>query len=262
MKGLIARFGLQSIYIVEHAGLLGLFLGRCFFRMITPPVKFNRIIKQIYFVGSRSAIVIMLAGMFTGMVVALQFYNTLERFASLELLGTAVALSLIRELGPVITGLVVTGRVGSAICAEIGIMRVSEQIDALECMGIDPYRFLMTAKLWAGLVSVPLLTALFDVAGIIGGYIVAVDFLGVGSGTFSQGLYNGIEWSDVEMGLVKSFAFGLLIIWICSAKGFWLHRQRIAVFGPEGVSQVTTDSVVFCSISILLVDYLLGTIML
>ena len=156
----------------------------------------------------------------------------------------------------------VTGRVGSAICAEIGIMRISEQIDALECMGIDPYRFLITAKFWAGLISVPLLTGMFDVAGIFGGYLVGVIMLGVGQGTYMQGLYSGIEWNDIAMGVVKSFVFAWIIIWICAAKGFFLHKERTGVFGAEGVSRVTTNAVVFSSISILFADYLVGAVML
>lgn len=262
MKSQIRMLGWHGCYVIEQAGLLGLFLGHCLFRMITPPFRFTRIVKQIHFIGARSSIVVLVAGTFTGMVVALQFYDTLIRFGSLELLGSAVALSLIRELGPVFTGLIITGRVGSAICAEIGIMRTSEQIDALECMGIDPYRFLMISKLWAGLISVPLLTAFFDVAGIIGGYLVGVVLLGVGKGTYIQGLSSGIEWNDVAMGLVKSLAFGLVIVWVCAAKGYWLHKQRTGVFGAEGVSRVTTNAVVFSSITILFVDYIVGSIML
>jgi len=230
--------------------------------MVTPPIQVQRITKQIHFMGARSSIVILLAGLFTGMVVALQFYDTLVRFGSVDLLGSAVGLSLIRELGPVITALMFTGRVGSAICAEIGIMRISEQIDALECMGIDPYRFLMTSKFWAGLVSVPLLTALFDVAGIVGGYLVGVVLIGIGQGTYFNGLHNGVEWNDIEMGFIKSLAFGLVIIWICTAKGYLLHLRRTGVFGAEGVSHVTTDAVVFSSVAILLTDYLIGSIML
>ena len=262
MKEQITNIGRYGCYTIEQAGLLGLFLGHCLVKMVIPPIKFSRIIKQIHFIGAKSTVVILLAGTFTGMVVALQFYDTLVRFGSIELLGSAVALSLIRELGPVITALMVTGRVGSAICAEIGIMRISEQIDALECMGIDPYRFLMTAKLWAGLISIPLLTGMFDVAGILGGYLVGVILLEVGQGTYMQGLYSGIAWNDIAMGLVKSFVFAWIIIWICAAKGYFLHKERTGAFGAEGVSRVTTNAVVFSSVSILFADYLVGAIML
>ena len=262
MNAKIIKLGRYGCDVIRQAGLMGLFLGHCLIRMTTPPFNRKRIVKQIHFIGAKSTLVILLAGAFTGMVVALQFYDTLVRFGSIELLGSAVALSLLRELGPVITALMVTGRVGSAICAEIGIMRISEQIDALECIGIDPYRFLMTAKLWAGIISLPLLTGLFDVAGIAGGYLVSVVLLGVGQGTYIQGLYSGIEWNDVMMGIVKSFAFAWIIIWICAAKGFFLHKQRVGVFGAEGVSRMTTNAVVFSSICILFTDYIIGAIML
>jgi phospholipid/cholesterol/gamma-HCH transport system permease protein len=262
MKVQISKLGRYGCYTIEQVGLLGMFLGQCLIKMMIPPIGFRRIVKQIHFIGAKSTLVILLAGTFTGMVVALQFYDTLVNFGSINLLGSAVALSLIRELGPVMTALMVTGRVGSAICAEIGIMRISEQIDALECMGIDPYRFLMTAKFWAGLISIPLLTGIFDVAGILGGYLVAVILLDVGQGTYIQGLYSGIEWNDIVMGLVKSFIFAWIIIWLCAAKGYFLHRERTGVFGAEGVSRVTTDAVVLSSISILLADYMVGAMML
>ena len=262
MNAQISRLGRNGCDVIHQAGLMGLFIGHCLIRMVTPPLNSKNIIKQIHFIGAQSSLVILLAGAFTGMVVALQFYDTLVRFGSIELIGSAVALSLLRELGPVITALMVTGRVGSAICAEIGIMRISEQIDALECMGIDPYRFLMTAKFWAGIISLPLLTALFDVAGIAGGYLVSVVLLGVGHGTYIQGLYMGIEWNDVAMGIYKSFAFAWIIIWVCAAKGFFLHKQRTGVFGAEGVSRITTNAVVLSSICILFTDYIIGAIML
>ncbi|MCK5479187.1 MAG: ABC transporter permease [Methylococcales bacterium] len=262
MKATIRQLGQSGCNIVEQSGLLGIFLGHCLVAMFTPPVKFQRIIRQLHFIGARSTSVVLFAGTFTGMVVALQFHDTLIRFGSVDLLGSAVALSLIRELGPVMTALMVTGRVGSAICAEIGIMRVSEQIDGLECIGIDPYRFLVMPKLWAGILSLPLLTGLFNIAGIIGGYLVGVVLLEVGQGTYIHGLYSGIEWNDVAMSLIKSFAFGWIIIWVCAAKGFFLHRQPKPVFGAEGVSQVTTNAVVFSSISILFADYVIGALML
>lgn len=262
MKDRIAEFGRQGCDVVKQTGLLGLFLCRCILTMVTPPQHARQIIKQLHFIGVRSMLVIVLAGVFTGMVVALQFYDTLLRFGSLGLIGSAVALSLLRELGPVISALMFTGRVGSAICAEVGMMRISEQIDALECMGIDPYRFLLSAKFWAGIISLPLLTALFDVVGIGGGYLVAVLLLDTGQGNFIQGLYSGVNYNDVVMGLVKSFVFAWIIIWICTAQGFLLHRQRITVYGAEGVSKVTTEAVVFSSMCILCADYLIGALML
>lgn len=262
MNSRIEKVGRTCFAVIEEVGRTGLFLLHCLARAVTPPVKLNPVVQQIHFIGARSSWVIITAGVFTGMVVALQFYDTLVRFGSVELLGSAVALSLIRELGPVITALMVTGRAGSAICAEIGIMRISEQIDALECMGIDPYRFFLTPKLLAGLVAVPILTTLFDLSGLIGGWFVGVVLFGVGEGTYIQGLRSGIEWNDVAMGLVKSVVFGCLIVWFCAAKGYFLHYDRAGAFGPEGVSRVTTNAVVLSSVSVLFADYLIGSLML
>lgn len=262
MRNRIEKTGESFIYYVEQTGLIATFLFTTVARALTPPYSLLPIIKQIHFIGARSSLVILFAGTFTGMVIALQFYNTLVRFGSVGLLGSAVALSLIRELGPVMTALMVIGRAGSAICAEIGIMRTDEQIDALECMAIDPHRYLIVPKLIAGVISVPILTSIFDVLGIIGGYFVGVVLFGVSSGAYFEGMYETVLWSDVQMGLVKSLVFGLLIVWISAAKGFLLHLDRSGAYGAEGVSRTTTNAVVLSSITVLFADYLISAIML
>jgi phospholipid/cholesterol/gamma-HCH transport system permease protein len=162
----------------------------------------------------------------------------------------------------VLAALMVIGRAGSAICAEIGIMRNSEQIDALECMAIDPCKYLMAPKFIAAILSVPLLTFIFDMVGIWGGWLVGVKLLGVNSGAYFQGMYSSVVWQDVEMGLVKSVVFGLLIVWISSARGFFLHLEREGGFGAEGVSRTTTRAVVMASVTVLIWDYLISAIML
>ena len=205
---------------------------------------------------------ILVAGAFTGMVVALQFYDTLVRFGSVAMLGSAVALGLIRELGPVLSALVVIGRAGSAICAEIGIMRSDAQIDALECMAIDPYKYLIVPKLLGGIIAVPALTMMFIVVGVFGGWFVGVVLFGVSEAAYFQGMYETVVWHDIEMGLVKSFVFGLIIVWVATAKGFFLHLDRSGVFGAEGVSRTTTDAVVVSTIGVLVTDYLISAIML
>jgi phospholipid/cholesterol/gamma-HCH transport system permease protein len=141
-------------------------------------------------------------------------------------------------------------------------MRNSEQIDALECMAIDPYKYLMAPKFVAGIVSMPMLTFIFNMAGILGGYVVGVSMLGVPSGSYFQEMYRSVVWADVEMGLVKSLVFGLLIIWISAAKGYFLHLERSGGFGAEGVSRTTTSAVVLASVSILVWDYLISAILL
>ncbi|MBI4005117.1 MAG: ABC transporter permease, partial [Gammaproteobacteria bacterium] len=155
-------------------GTSGLFLFTVLYQAVLPPYRLYPLIKQIHFIGARSLLVILVSGAFVGMVVALQFHDTLVRFGSVSLLGSAVGLSLVRELGPVLTALMVIGRAGSAMCAEISIMRNEQQIDALQCMAIDPYRYLMAPRIIAAIIAVPLLTAIFIVIGIFGGYFVGV----------------------------------------------------------------------------------------
>lgn len=261
MRNAVDRLGDRGLYILEQTGLIGIFLFTCLLKVFQPPYKLFPIAKQIHFIGARSLFVIVVAAASTGMVLGLQGYNTLQRFGSVELLGSAVALSLIRELGPVLTALMVIGRAGSAICAEIGIMRTAEQIDALECMAIDPYKYLMVPKFVAGIVSLPILTSIFDVVGIFGGYFVGVVVFGVSEGAYFHSMYDSVVWEDIEMGLIKSFVFGLLIVWICTAKGYFLHLDRSGAFGAEGVSRITTDAVVLSSIAVLFGDYLIGAVL-
>lgn len=256
------KLGDYGLYYHEQAGRMGIFLFACLWRMITPPYKVFPAVRQIHFIGARSIFVIFFTGGFTGMVLALQGYYTLRKFGSEGLLGAAVALSLIRELGPVLAALMVIGRAGSAMTAEIGIMRNSEQIDALECMAIDPCRYLMVPKFIAAILSMPLLTAIFDMVGILGGYLVGVLMLGVNGGTYFQGMFQSVVWDDVEMGLVKSVVFGLLLVWIATAKGYFMHRERSGGFGAEGVSRTTTSAVVLASVTVLVWDYLISAIML
>lgn len=262
MRQQLEHLGDRTLYLLEQSGRMGMFLGVCLLQLLRPPYPWGRILRQFHFIGARSIFVILFTGAFTGMVLGLQGYYTLRKFGSEGLLGSAVALSLLRELGPVLTALMVVGRAGSAICAEIGIMRNSEQIDALECMAIDPLRYLMVPKFIAGIGSLPLLTFLFDVIGIFGGYLIGVSLLGVNAGTYFQGMYASVAWADLEMGIVKSLVFGLLIIWIAAAKGFYLHLARDGGFGAEGVSRTTTDAVVLSSVAILVWDYLISAIML
>jgi len=262
MLKVVEKLGHESLYLLEVAGRMGLFLFACLARIISPPYKLRPIIKQIHFIGSRSVFVILFTGAFTGMVLGLQGYYTLRKFGSEGLLGSAVALSLLRELGPVLAALMVIGRAGSAICAEVGIMRNSEQIDALECMAIDPYRYLLAPKFVGGIIAMPILTFIFDVVGIFGGYLVGVGLLNVNSGVFFQSMYSAVNWVDINMGIVKSLVFGLLVIWICSVKGYYLHLERSGGFGAEGVSRTTTSAVVLASVSILIWDYLISAVML
>ncbi len=255
------RLGSAAIDFLNYIGRMGIFFFYCVADIFIPPYKIRPIMQQIYFIGASSVFVILFTGAFTGMVLGLQGYYSLRQFGSEGALGSAVGLSLVRELGPVLTALMVTGRAGSAICAEIGIMRNSEQIDALECMAIDPYKFIVVPKLIAAVICMPLLTSVFDCIGIIGGFLIGVKLLGVNEGAYFYGLYKSVIWQDVHMGIVKSLIFAVLIIWICAAKGFYLHLDRLG-FGAEGVSRATTQAVVLSSVAILVCDYLITAILL
>lgn len=246
---------------IRTLGRMGIFLGEGITGIITPPYRLHALIKQIHFIGVRSLSVVMLSGLFVGMVVALLFQDTLVRFGATSMAGSAVGLSLIWELGPVLTALMVIGRAGSAICAEISIMRTEQQIDALECMAIDPIRHIVVPRLGAAMISIPLLTAIFIVIGIIGGYFISVILFGLSPGAYFQGMADTVLLKDLHMCAVKTLTFSLLIIWITTSKGFYLHLVKGA-FGSEGVSQVTTTAVVHSSISVLCADYLVSAIML
>jgi phospholipid/cholesterol/gamma-HCH transport system permease protein len=259
-----SRLSKESILnnLLIRLGVAGIFLYETIQSLFIPPYSLNLLLKQILFVGARSILVIIIAGLFVGMVIALQFYDTLVRFGSVSLLGSAVGLSLIRELGPVLTALMVIGRTGSAMCAEIGIMRVDNQIDALECMGIDPYRYLISPRILAGVFCVPILTAIFIVVGIFGGYFVGVILFDVSAGSYFQNMNDTVLNRDLLMGFIKSIIFGLLIVWISCEKGFNLHLDKNGAYGSEGVSRITTEAVVIASITILFSDYLLSALIL
>jgi phospholipid/cholesterol/gamma-HCH transport system permease protein len=166
------------------------------------------------------------------------------------------------ELGPVLTALMVAGRAGSAMCAELGIMRISEQIDALTCMAIDPFRYLISPKFIATIIAVPLLTVFFDLVGIAGGYIAGVGLMDVSPGSFIQGMKNSVTNHDIYLGMVKSLVFALLVVWISCGRGYFVLQIRGAGFGAESVSRVTTQAVVLSSIAVLVFDYLLTAVLL
>ena len=253
---LVRRLGALSLMVLRRIGRMGLFLARAVLLAVTPPFQFSQLLKQIEFVGSQSVLVIFLTGAFSGMVLGLQGYYTLNRFGSAALLGPMVALSLIKELGPVLSALMVTGRAGSAMTAEIGIMRITEQIDAIELMGINPLRYLVVPRFLAGILALPLLTAIFDVVGIFGGYLIGVKLLGIGKGTYFGEMRNYVDLVDILGGIYKSLCFGALIAWVCSYKGYYTGM------GAKGVSKATTQAVVLSSVLILIWDYLMTSLLL
>lgn len=251
----VRKLGEVAIRTVLRIGRMGVLLAKAFAFSVTPPVKIFLVVKQIQFIGFQSISVIFLTGAFTGMVLAYQGFNTLSRFGSEAFLGPMVGLALIKEMGPVISALMVTGRAGSSVTAEIGIMRISEQIDALELMGLNPYRYLIVPNLLAAIISVPLLTAIFDVVGIFGGYLIGVKLLGVSSGVYFGEMISYVEMEDILEGLFKSLNFGVIIAWVCCFKGY--YAGYYTGFGAQGVSTATTQAVVLSSVLILVWDYFL-----
>ena len=256
---IIRKLGAVSLLYIQRMGVMALFLLKTCVYTIMPPLKYRRVLKQIRFIGAQSVFVIILTGCFSGMVLGFQGFYTLTRFGSDAFLGPMVGLALIKELGPVIAALMVTGRAGSAIAAEIGIMRITEQVDALELMGLNPYRYLVVPNFVAAMICLPLLTAIFDVVGILGGYLIGVKLLGVGAGTYFGEMANYVEMPDIMEGIYKSFSFGIIIAWVCCFKGY--YTGIFTGFGAEGVSKATTQAVVLSSVLILVWDYFMTSLL-
>lgn len=256
MNSIIRYLGSRVIILWSFLGKIFLFLLEIIYHVFTPPFKFKNLLRQIRFFGNKSMIVVIFTGAFSGMVLALQGFYALNKFGAEALLGPVVALSLIRELGPVLCALMVTGRAGSAVTAEIGIMRITEQIDALTVMAVNPMKFVVVPNILAGVITFPLLTAIFDVVGIYGGYLVSVHALGLSEGTYFSQMELYVDMEDIRIGLYKSLSFGLLVTWICTYMGYF------AGYGARGVSRATTNAVVLSSVTILIWDYMLGAFLL
>ena len=257
----LQKFGHWGLESLESMGRSALFLLQTLQGAVQAPYKIRPVLRQIQVIGSGSFLVIFFTGAFVGMVLGLQGYYTLSKYGSSSALGAAVALSLVRELGPVLTALMVIGRTGSAMCAELGIMRISEQIDALDCMAINPYRYLVAPKLLAGLFSIPLLTAIFNLVGVFGGYMVGVVLLHGNGGAYMASMRDSVTAVDLKMCFVKSICFAFLLVWICAEHGFWVNRRSWG-FGAEGVSRATTSAVVVSSVSVLVADYVITSLMM
>jgi phospholipid/cholesterol/gamma-HCH transport system permease protein len=255
---LLGRFVIQPI---DEIGRMTIFLLHGLIHMFSWPIQIGKIVEQVYFIGTKSIFVISLTGAFTGMVLGLQGYYTLVKFGSEGLLGAAVALTLIREMGPVLTAIMVIGRAGSAMAAEIGIMRISEQIDALETMDINPIRYLVSPRIAGSLISFPLLTALFDVIGIIGGYFTGSLLLGINPGIYFSRVESSVVMADITGGFIKSVVFAVIVVTVCCFQGYMTHT-RPEGFGSKGVSLSTTSAVVTSCVLILISDYVLTSFLL
>ena len=218
--------------------------------------RFGLVIHQVYSVGVLSLVIIVVSGLFVGMVLGLQGYNTLVDFGAEESLGVVVALSLVRELGPVVTALLFAGRAGSALTAEIGLMKATEQLSAMEMMAVDPVRRVLAPRFLAGFISMPLLAAIFSAVGVLGGYFVGVGLLGVDEGAYWSQMQAHVDLqNDIYNGVTKSFVFGVVVTWIA------LFEGHDAIPTSEGVSRATTRTVVHSSLAVLGLDFILTALM-
>lgn len=252
MMAPVRRLGAATLRQVEEIGEAVRFGGQILWATTRPPSRWRFFVAAVYDSGVLSVALVCAAGLTVGFVLGLQLYNTLTRFGAEDSLGTAVGLSLIRELGPVLTGLLVTGRAGSAITAEIGAMRSSQQFDGLRMMAIDPIHFIVMPRAMALSVVMPLLSAIFVLLGIFGAYLIGVELLGLDGGSYLAGLESAVEFrTDVLQSVVKSLVFGLLLGLIATWRGYSCQPHS------AGVSRATTSTVVTASICILLADYLL-----
>ena len=218
--------------------------------------RFGLVRDQVHFLGNYSLAIIAVSGLFVGFVLGLQGYYTLQRYGSSEALGLLVALSLVRELGPVVTALLFAGRAGTSLTAEIGLMKAGEQLSAMEMMAVDPVRRVLAPRFWGGVIAMPLLAAVFSAVGILGGWVVGVLLIGVDPGAFWGQMQGGVDvWKDVGNGVVKSIVFGITVTFIALLEGFEAQAT------PEGVSRATTRTVVVASLSVLGLDFILTAMM-
>jgi phospholipid/cholesterol/gamma-HCH transport system permease protein len=255
-----AVIGRAAISWNDNLGASAVFLLLAFLKILRPK-QLAKIVQQVYYIGARSTLIIMLVGLFTGMVMGLQSYRALVKVGAEGALGTLVALSLVRELGPVLTAIMIAARAGSAITAEVGIQRISEQIDALDTMRIDPLRYLISPRITAAIISFPLLTALFDLIGIIGGYISGVLLLGANAGTYLHRVQASMEMKDVTDGFIKAIVFGVIVSTVCCYQGYFAHL-RTDSHGAKAVGLATTSAVVISCVLVLVADYVVTSLLI
>jgi len=249
MITLFEVIGAWALRFLEEAGRVMVLLGKTLAFSVRPPFDFRAFLHQIEEVGIRSIPVVLITGTFTGMVLALQSYTAFKRFNAEAFVGTVVALSMTRELGPVLSGLMVSGRVGSAMAAELGTMQVTEQIDALYTLATNPIKYLIVPRFLASLIVMPILAVFADVVGILGGYLVAVNLLGSNPTIYLSRTFDFLDLEDIYIGLFKAFVFGMIIAIIGCYEGFNTRG------GAEGVGKATTRAVVMSSLLILIANY-------
>ncbi|ROU01955.1 lipid asymmetry maintenance ABC transporter permease subunit MlaE [Marinobacter sp. R17] len=252
----LATIGRGTFDILASLGRSSEFLVRSLIAVPRPATGLPLLFKQIYAVGVLSLAIIVVSGLFIGMVLGLQGYNILTDYGSEQAIGQMVALTLVRELGPVVTALLFAGRAGSALTAEIGLMKATEQLSSMEMMGVDPLRRVIAPRFWAGFITMPLLAMIFSVVGIWGGMLVGVDWLGVFEGSYWANMQSSVDFGeDVLNGVIKSIVFGFVCTWIAVYQGY------DSVPTSEGISSATTKTVVYSSLAVLGLDFILTAVM-
>lgn len=250
------RLGAWTIGIIGRIGFASRFIAAVVAGSGTSFLRIGLTIREIYFSGVLSLVIILVSGLFVGMVLGLQGYDTLARYGSEEALGVLVALSLVRELGPVVAGLLFASRAGSAITAEIGLMKATEQLDAMDMMAVNPLARIVAPRFWGGVFSMPLLAALFSAMGVLGGYLVGVVMIGADTGSFWGQMQASVDFQrDILNGVLKSVVFGIAVSWIAVFEGYDTDATA------EGVSRATTRTVVTSSLAILGLDFILTSLM-
>lgn len=256
MIELLRKLGRWALGVLERLGRGHVFLVRVLMGIPSVLARPQLLVRELYSVGVLSLLITVVAGLFVGMVLGLQGYVTLVNFGAEESLGVAVALTLVRELGPVVTALLFAGRAGSALTAEIGLMKTTEQLSGMEMMAVDPLKRVIAPRFLAGLISMPLLAAMFSAVGVMGGYFVGVGLLGVDTGSFWSQMQSQVDLrEDVYNGIIKSMVFGLVVSWIAVFEGY------DTIPTSEGVSRATTRTVVHGALAILGLDFILTALM-
>lgn len=251
-----ARTGRNAIAAIEKIGRASVMFWGAIVARPRPMKSIPLTIKQVYVVGVQSLLIILVSGLFIGMVMALQGYTVLVNYGAEESLGPMVALSLLRELGPVVTALLFAGRAGSALTAEIGLMKATEQLSSLEMMAVDPLRQVIAPRLWAGILTMPMLAIIFSAIGILGGHLVGVDWLGVDAGSYWSIMQSAVDLNeDILNGVIKSVVFAVVVTWIAVFNGY------DSIPTSEGISKATTQTVVHSSLAVLGLDFVLTAVM-
>lgn len=256
MLELIQRLGSDALSRLQSLGIAGVFLWQTLIAWPTPRSSFPLLVRQLYAVGVLSLAIIVVSGLFIGLVLGLQGYNILITYGSEQALGSLVSLTLVRELGPVVTALLFAGRAGSALTAEIGLMKATEQLASMEMIGVDPLRRIVAPRFWAGFISMPVLAVIFSAVGILGGMLVGVEWLSIDANSYWSNMQRSTDFmEDVVNGIIKSIVFGAVVTWIAVFQGYDCEPTS------EGISEATTKTVVYGSLSVLGLDFILTAVM-